>query len=188
MGNARKEKAKRGNLLAWLNYRNKLTDQDPKAKYVVLYPMSATYLCAASLARGAKTLQVGTQRVALRDFLADYKTFYFETREKHEARYLAAILNSPTVDALIKPMQSRGLWGPRDICKKVLELPVPEFRKQNPKHLRLAELAEACEAKVQDIRASLKEEGTIGRARAAVRQALKNELQEIDSLVKGLLR
>ncbi len=42
----RKEKAKRGDALAWLNYRNKLTDQSPRAKYVVLYPMSATYLCA----------------------------------------------------------------------------------------------------------------------------------------------
>lgn len=184
----RKEKAKKGDVLAWLNYRNKLTDQNPEAKYVVLYPKSATFLCSAALRLKAHTLKVGTQEVVLQRFVADHVTYLLETTDHREAEYLAAVLNSPVVDALIKPMQARGLWGPRDIHKKVLELPIPEFQADNSKHMRLAEIAGACQATVQQMIPTLRQEASIGRARAAVRQALKDELAEIDSLVKELLK
>ena len=52
----RKEKAAKANALAWLNYRNKLTEQNPKAKYVVLYTRSATFLCAGRLASSTDLL------------------------------------------------------------------------------------------------------------------------------------
>lgn len=192
---SRKEKAKRGDVVAWLNYRNKLTDQDPKAKYVVLYPMSATYLCAAVMRRGEVKASLGTQHIAFRGFLADYKTFYFETKEKLEAHYLAAILNSDVIDKLVKPMQSRGLWGPRDICKKVLELPIPEFKEHDKNHALLAKMAVSCEGRIRDVLPALSQSfghmrgpHAVGRARTTVRQALKEELAEIDSIVKEILK
>lgn len=184
----RKEKAEKGDVLAWLNYRNKLTDQNPEAKYVVLYPKSATFLCAATLRLRPHTQKVGAQEVVLRRFMADHVTYFLETTERREAEYLAAVLNAPVIDALVKPMQARGLWGPRDIHKKVLELPIPEFNKENRKHLRLVEIAELCGKNVQAMLPSLRELGGIGRARSAVRQALKEELNEIDSLVKEILK
>ncbi len=53
----------------------------------------------------------------------------------------------------------------------------------------LTEVAEQrTESKLQEMVPSLQPEGSIGRARSAVRQALKEELNEIDSLAKELLK
>lgn len=190
----RKEKAKRGDVFGWLNYRNKLTEQNPKGKYVVLYPKSATFLCAAVIRSRAVAHAVGTQEVTLQRLIADHVTYYFETNDRKEAQFLAGVLNSPTIDELVKPMQARGLWGPRDIHKKVWELPIPEFDENNRKHGRLAEVAAACEEKVKDklpdlrlLFKDIRAPQAIGRARTEVRKALADELQEIDSLVKGIL-
>lgn len=191
----RKEKAKKGDVLTWLNYRNKITDQDPSAKYVVLYPKSATFLCAAVVRSKDLVHKVEGHEISLRRFVADHVTYFFETTNRKEADYLAAVLNSAAIDLLVKPMQARGLWGPRDIHKKVLELPIPEFSGKNKAHVRLAAIAEACEETVQKMVPNLREffEDTrgphaIGRARSAVRSALRDELAEIDSLVAEILR
>jgi hypothetical protein len=190
----RKEKAKKSDALGWLNYRNKLTDQNPKAKYIVLYSRSATFLCAAALQAKALSHRVGDQEVTLQRFVATDVTYVFETEEQREADYLVAVLNSPTVDTLIKPMQARGLWGPRDIHKKVWELPIPQFNPKDKAHLRLAEIAEACAEKVKEMLPGLKAlfQGVrgphaIGRARTAVREALKDELAQIDAVVRDIL-
>jgi hypothetical protein len=191
----RKEKAKKADALTWLNYRGKLTEQNPKARYVVLYSRSATFLCAAALRTKALSYSVSGQEVALRHFVAADATYSFQTNNGREAGYLVAVLNSPTVDMLIKPMQARGLWGPRDIHKKVWELPIPKFNPRDKNHLRLAEIAEACAEKVKEMLPGLRKffhdvrgPRAIGRARGAVREALKNELDEIDALVKDILK
>ena len=195
----RKEKAAKADALAWLNYRNKLTEQNPKAKYVVLYSRSATFLCAAAL-QVAQTCsrrsaaRLGDNEIVLRRFIASDTTYFFETKKQREANYLVALLNSPTVDTLIKPMQARGLWGPRDIHKKVWELPIPGFNPNDNAHLRLAEITEACAEKVKGMVPALKGlfrlvrgPHAIGRARTAVRVALKDELAEIDGIVMDIL-
>jgi hypothetical protein len=204
----RKEKAQKADALAWLNYRNKLTDQNPRAKYVVLYSRSATFLCAAAVHPAAlsngmcvaptcipqSAAGLNDQEVRLRRFVATDSTYYFETEKPEEAGYLVSLLNSPTVDSLIKPMQARGLWGPRDIHKKVWELQIPEFNPRNKAHLRLAEVAETCAERVKAMVPELKDlfkgvrgPHAIGRARTAVRKALKDELDEIDAVVKRIL-
>jgi len=195
----RKEKAAKANALAWLNYRNKLTEQSPKAHYLVLYTRSATFLCAAALRVAearfpASAAFLSEPEIGRRRLVAADATYYFETDERKEAGFLAALLNSPVVDTLIKPMQARGLWGPRDIHKKVWELPIPRFNPEDRAHLRLAEIAKACAEKVKEMVPTLKGlfkdlrgPRAIGRARAAVRKALKNELTEIDDIVKHIL-
>jgi hypothetical protein len=192
---ARQEKAKRMNILQRLDLQRGLTAQNPKARYVVIYPKSATFLCAAVVRSKPIAFRVGLHRVGARGFLADYVTYYFETPDIDEARYLSAVLNSPAIDALIKPMQARGLWGPRDITKKVWELPIPEYDQHSQSHVRLARIAEACEEKVREMIPGLKElfkdvrgPHAIGRARTAVREALKDELDEIDALVQDILK
>jgi hypothetical protein len=87
-------------------------------------------------------------------------------------------------------MQSRGLWGPRDICKKVLELPIPKFDAKNPVHHRISGLGEECSKKVERW---LKSGGvgkiiSIGKLRSMIRETLKDELLEIDTLVKEILQ
>ena len=87
-------------------------------------------------------------------------------------------------------MQSRGLWGPRDIHKKVLELPIPRFKSDIPSHQRLAEIGEHCTQKVKDWLAAggPGQVKSIGRLRGMVRQFLKDELAEIDGLVQQILK
>jgi hypothetical protein len=112
-----------------------------------------------------------------------------ETQDEGEAYYLAAILNAPTTDKLIKPLQSRGQWGPRDICKKVLDLPIPQFDPSQPEHQRLAELGKACSERVAAWLAAGGPGKTqsIGRLRAMVREMLKEELAEIDECTTQIL-
>jgi hypothetical protein len=191
----RQEKAKRMNILERLDLQRGLTGQSPKAKYIVIYPKSATFLCAAVVRSKPIAFRVGLHRVGARGFLADYVTYYLETSDINEARYLSALLNSPAVDALIKPMQARGLWGPRDITKKVWELPIPQYDQHNRIHMKLTRIAEACEEKVGEMLPGLRKlfedvrgPHAIGRARTAVREALKDELGEIDALVQGILK
>jgi methylase of polypeptide subunit release factors len=190
----RQEKAGRMNILQRLDLQRGLTDQNPRAKCVVIYPKSASFLCAAVVRSKPMAFRVGLQRVGTRGFLADYVTYYLETSDIGEARYLSAVLNSPAIDALIKPMQARGLWGPRDITKKVWELPIPEYNPRCQDHMRLARIAEACEGKVKEMVPGLKGlfkdvrgPHAIGRARTAVRRALKDELDEIDAVVQDIL-
>ena len=185
----RGEKAEEIDAIGWLDYRRKLTSQNPQAKYRVLYPMSATYLCACVVEDEPMEFDIGGQKVEAKGFVADYVTYYLETQNRNEAYYLATILNAPMIDRIIKPMQARGLWGPRHICKKVLELPIPQFDPSKKEHIRLAELDKACSEKVAQWLASGGPGKTrsIGRLRAMVREMLKEDLKEIDVLVTRLL-
>lgn len=185
----RSTKAERISALGWLDYRHKLTAQNPQAKYRMIYNKSGTFPTAAVVENGQIKFAINGQSLAARGTIADEMTYYFETTNLHEAFYLAAIFNAPIIDKLVKPMQSRGLWGPRDIHKKVLELPIPQFDEKNQIHRRLAELGKECSTKVEKWLASggAGKIQSIGRLRSIVRQMLSEELAEIDELVKKIL-
>ncbi len=182
-------KAEGMSAVEWLDYRNKLSSQNPKAKFRVLYNTSGTFLCSCVIENKQIEFDIADQVVQSKGILADYKTYFFETSDIKEAQYLSAFLNAPIINKLIKPMQTRGLWGPRDICKKVLALPIPQYNSTNSNHVRLAELSEACTQKVTHWLKS-GAAGTaksIGVLRRKVREMLSNELNEIDELVKKIL-
>jgi hypothetical protein len=188
----RKEKAGRMTIYQRLDHVRGLTQQRHTAKYKVLYPTSATNLCSAVVANEKIVTRVAGQRIVLKNFIAESKTYFFETEDENEAQFLAAILNSPTIDDLIKPMQSKGLWGPRDIHKKVWELPIPQYKESNVHHRALAGLGVACTEKVGTILPKLDTKaitpGKIGRLRNEVRKRLADELKEIDDLVQTILK
>jgi len=183
-------KAENLSALEWLDYRKKLTSQEPGATYRVTYITSGTNLTAALVENRPIKFAINGEEITFQGFVADHVTYYMETSDPNEAAYLVAVLNSPTIDKMIKPMQSRGLWGPRHIHTKVLELPIPKFEAENPQHQRLSALGEQCTQKVQ---AWLSQGGpgkvtSIGRLRQMVRQMLNSELSEIDGLVASLLQ
>jgi hypothetical protein len=186
----RREKKDRMTAVEWLDYRHKLRVQTD-FKYKVVYPVSATYLCSAVIDKEKIEKKIGGQKVVLSSFVTDYKMFYFDTENRNEAFYLSALLNSNTIDMLIKPMQSRGLWGPRDICKKVLELPIPIYKEEKREHQELAQLGIDCTEKVKKILLELDPKnithGKIGGLRSEVRKRLKDELIEIDVIVKRVM-
>jgi hypothetical protein len=103
---------------------------------------------------------------------------------------LAALLNSRYVNDAIKPFQSTGLLGERDVHKKVLELPIPTFDHASQDHCRLAELGELA---AKEAAAIIKSQAfpagsSLARQRACVRHGLKSLLREIDKLVQKILR
>ncbi len=185
----RGSKAERITALGWLDYRRKLTAQNPSARYRVVYNTSGTFLTATMMENRLIRFEINGQNMDAKGFVADTKTYFSELFEKNEAFFLVAFFNSPLIDKRIKPMQSRGLWGPRDIHKKPLELPIPQFDSDNRIHLRLAELGERCSEKVERwlTGGGVGSVKSIGRLRGMVRQMLKGELEEIDGLVKEIL-
>jgi len=122
-------------------------------------------------------------------FIVDVKLYWAAFSVRQEADYVAAILNSETVNAAIKPFQSVGLLGERDIHKKLLELPIPTFDRDNKKHCKISELGTNArqEAELAIKSGIFPVDSTIARQRGFMRKHLKSELLEIDKLVGDLL-
>ncbi|MEW5986924.1 MAG: hypothetical protein AB1791_09855, partial [Chloroflexota bacterium] len=141
-------KAEAHTALEWLDYSRKLTGQNPQAAYRVLYPSSGTYLCASVEPQHPIFFESAGQSVSATGFAVDHVTYHLETSNENEANFLAAVLNAPITDQLLKPLQARGQWGPRHLHKKVLELPIPQYDERRPEHGRLAALGQVCSEKV----------------------------------------
>jgi hypothetical protein len=176
-------------VLGWLDYRHKLTCQNPNTKYRVIYNTSGTFLTAAIVEGEDSHVTRSGHQITTSGYVVDTKTYCCELENGDEASFLVALLNAPIIDELVKPLQSRGLWGPRDIHKKVLELPIPQYDASNSNHERLAELGRECSSKMEHWLAGggAGKITSIGKLRSMGRALLREELAEIDLLVKGLL-
>lgn len=175
------------NSLEWLDYQHKLTSQNPSAPFRVVYNAAGSYVCSCVVS--IQSVVSAPTPILLNGFVVDTKMFYMETDNQDETQYICSVLNSPLVTQLVIPMQSRGQWGPRDIHKKVLDLPIPAYDPGDGRHCRLAELGRACAAHVADWLAQGGPGSTrsIGRLRSTVRELLKEELADIDALVRDIL-
>jgi hypothetical protein len=175
----RKDKAEKQTLYERLDYQRELTRQHLRQRYLVLYNHSGMNVAAAFFDRGALELP----------FIVDVKLYWAPCATPQEADYVAAILNSQSVNAAIKPFQSMGLLGERDIHKKLLELPIPTFDAGNAAHRLVSELGantrQQATGLVQSSEFPLA--SSIARQRAFMRAHLKSELKEIDEQVKALL-
>jgi hypothetical protein len=127
-------------LLEWLNYQGKLIRQRPGALRVV-YTRSGTYLAAAVI---EPTFPLTVHGLSAQGFVAGHTLYGYEPSHANEAHYLAALLNARCVDAAIKPFQTRGAFGERDILRRPFEVlpnPIPLFDPEDGRHLQLAELS-----------------------------------------------
>jgi len=182
----RGEKASKMTIYERVNRFNGIIGQQPNKRFRVIYLTSGTYLASCMIDMREEALQVNVNgiKIPLNGYVAEHKTYYYETENEEEVFYLVAVLNAKIIDDLIKGMQSRGLWGPRDIHKKVLELPIPKFNPRNPIHRELSEIAKICKAKADNILPSLTKRYTaIGHIRKQVKNELKNEMSRISELV-----
>lgn len=166
----------------WLNWQSKLTGQNLNAPYLVLYNSSAQDANATVVKREDWDLE----------FIVDHKAYIFTTNNLNEAYYLAAVLNSSVPNALIKDFQSRGLFGARDIHKKILDVYFPRYDGGDATHLRLAELSASAHAQASEyLRANPPEAelnaGRLGRLRVEIKQHLATERQEMDNLVAKIM-
>jgi hypothetical protein len=176
----RGDKAAKQNLYERLDYQKELTRQDFRQRYLVLYNHSGMNVAATFFDRGAESIP----------FIVDVKLYWAAFATRQEAEYVAAILNCETVNQAIKPFQSAGLLGERDIHKKLLELPIPTFDHENKDHTDIAKLgAQAHEEAAKMVRSGEFPAGSsIARQRGFVRLNLKSRMKEIDKLVALLLK
>ena len=212
----RTERQRGTSVYEWLNYQNKLTKQDPNFKYKVVYLRSGTNLAATVVVDEPYLVRVGNNELKVNGIIIHTTLYLYQTNNEDEAHYLTAILNSSILNELVKPMQTKGAYGPRDFHKKPLEFPIPRYEPSNQVHKRLSELGkEAREAVCRELGRVLKEldywnivnnyynyiygfssggqvrplaPNQVGKLRDYIREnAVKDILAEIDQLVAQLL-
>ena len=158
-------------------YKNTALNQELDKRYIVVYNKSGSYLTSAVIDR--KDLEG--------HFFVDGVFYFFFTNNELEAFYLSAILNSYCVNNAIKPFQSKGALGPRDIHKIPLQTKIPKYCETEILHTDLAEFGKDSTNKSKDSINQIEENIDIGRKRSLMREFLSNELNSIDELVKKLL-
>jgi type I restriction-modification system DNA methylase subunit len=162
----------------YVNYHNKLILQKQNIRYFVVYTGSGTHIAAAVVdSEKIPNIQVGNARIHPAGFVVDYKTYWFGTNNEPEAQYLAAILNSETLDQMIKPHQSRGKFGPRDIGRLPFEFNVPRFDANDKLHAQIADLG---------VKAAQEAVNLQKTSRLKIKAAIPS-MKEIDKLVSELL-
>lgn len=180
--NRRTDKSKKMSNIDRIDFQRGITDQDLNAPYLVLYNSSA---------KDANATIVKREEVDL-EFIADHKAYLFSTHNSDEAYYLTAIFNSNITNELIKDFQTRGLFGARDVHKKILDIYYPLFDQTNETHLRLARLSETAHIKaVEFLRQTAPNADLspheLGRLRLDVKDFLADEMTQIDKLVQELI-
>ncbi len=180
----KRKKQEQPTIYEYINYDQKITNQDPSAEFVVLYNKSGTNIAAAYL---TPTEHAHAGRIPIRGFVADHVTYRYYADSEDHALYLIGILNSSVVNEAIKPYQSQGLQGERDIHRRPFEVcPIPVFTRKERLHRDIAQIARAARMKMLDCAPRI--EGNAAQARQAARQIVQPELDRIDGLVSELLQ
>jgi len=195
----RGEKAKKMTIYQRLDYQRGLTIQNPRAKYRVVYTRSATNLAATVI----NVEEVLKENRLISGVIVDSTLYHCDVDNDEEAYYLVAVLNSSILNELIKPMQTKGESGERDIHKKLLEFPIPRYDPSNEVHRKLAELgrkaSEVAQRTLPQLLSrrgydkKLKERGVlmtteVGILRGDIRERLDDIIKQIDDLVIKLLK
>ncbi|MGI8470447.1 MAG: Eco57I restriction-modification methylase domain-containing protein [Pyrinomonadaceae bacterium] len=172
----RTEKNRKISATNYLNWQNKLTDQNLNLPYLVLYNKSA---------KDANSTIVKRSEIDL-EFVVENKAYSFATYNLDEAHYLTAILNATFVNESMKDFQTKGLFGARDVSSKILDVYFPRFSASDSRHLQLARLSETCHRQAREFLQTVAPMN-LGRLRLAVKEYLKDEMTAIDEIVSQLL-
>lgn len=166
----------------YLNWQSKLTSQDLNVRYLVVYTASAKDANATVVDRNLIDLE----------FIVESKAYWIGTSSVNEALYVAALLNSSIPNEQMKDFQTMGLFGARDVHKKILDVFFPKFNERNKMHLKIAALSEKAHEKARAYIATNPPQQELsaihlGRYRIELKKHLKEELEEIDNLVEKLI-
>lgn len=170
-------KAEQQTIYERLDYQKELTKQDLTARHLVLYNAAGTNLVAAHVDRAELSLP----------FIVEHKLYWGAVAGQDEGDYLTAILNASAINEAIKPFQSMGLMGERDIEKKVLELPIPRYDPSQEKHKAIARLSAQARHRAAKLILSSDFPRSLGQQRARVRGHMNDLLGDIDTIVKTLI-
>jgi len=174
----RTEKNEKNTALEYLNWNNKLLSQNLNSKFITIYNSSAKDANALVIERALLDLE----------FFVDTKAYAFFTDDELEAHYLSAILNSSIPNAMMKDFQSKGLFGARDVHKKILDIYYPKYNSESKVHRQLAVLGQQAHEKAAAyLQANPPQQELsaihLGRLRVAIKKHLAKEMKEIDTLV-----
>jgi hypothetical protein len=116
----------------------------------------------------------------------DHTLYWGAVSSRDEGFYLCALLNSPAITDLVRPLMSYGK-DERHIDKHVWKLPIPLFDDSNPVHRRLSDLGGQCAELVAGL--DLGDSGNFVTLRRRIRSALAADpsAAEIKEIVFGLL-
>jgi len=166
-----------------INYDGLLTKQNPQAEFIVLYNRSGTNIAAAYLS-SAESKSI--DRLAIQGFVADFATYRYYADSEDHALYLVGVLNSAIVNDAIKPWQTQGQQGERDITRRPFEVfPIPLFDPKRKLHRQIVEVARQARGEMLKWRSKIG--GKAAQAREAARKIVQGELDQLDPLVAELL-
>ena len=173
-------KKQKSGLTDWLDWQRKLTNQPVFAKWAVIFNRSA---------KDGNACLVKVDEFAQR-LLIDFSMYVSFMESEDEARYLECYLNSGYINLAMKAFQTTGLFGQRDVTKKILEFPWPTFSHSTPSHRRLVRLGKQAANSVQLILGGQQDleldPGSLGRLRSRIRLELAPVFAEIDTLVEAI--
>ena len=168
----------------WINYRNKLTAQNVKDGFRVMYNANGANLASCVLEIDADNLRVDRRRVT--GFVADTKTYYYSPSTVDEAHYLCALLNTPCVNEAIKKYKA-----PRDIHRTPFEAcAIPMFKADDADHQALARLSLQAHQKIAENKLMEESEllnGGLGRSRRLAREHTAAEIAAIDEIARRVI-
>jgi len=181
-------KATKLSLYGCVNYRQKLTMQNPQAKYRVIYPDVQRVAVATILAEPQVNFKIGKQTLKTAGVIVENAAYSYETDDLNEAQYLCAVLNSGVIDTRLASLRSRMQVGHPHVHKKIFDVaPIPRYDPANSSHLALTKLTQICAAKVQSWKLGGADGATdIGVLRRKARVVIAQELAEIDVHVASL--
>lgn len=166
----------------YLNWQNKLSGQNLNLEYLVIYTASSKDANATVVKRSEIDLP----------FIVESKAYWYASDLEDEVHYLSAILNSNVLNLMIKDFQTRGLFGARDVHKRILDIYYPKFSAKEPRHNILAAISKRCHEMVRSHLQSATHQrlGTyqLGRLRRDIRLLLADKLKLIDKVVRALVK
>ncbi len=176
------EKSKYMTANARIDFQTGLSSQNLNAPFLVLYNSSG---------KDANSVVVERKNYE-EEIISDYKTYVCFSNYQNEAYYIASILNSTIANLMMKDFQSRGLFGARDVSKKILDIYFSKFDETDETHLRLAELSKAAHAKAAKYLQENPPQNELsaihlGRLRVEIKKHLSAEMKKIDKIVKKLV-
>ncbi len=176
------DKAKDMTNVGRLDFQRGLSEQNLNSPYLALYTKSAKDANATVCTRESLDFE----------FIVDYATYVFYAQSIGEAHYVVSILNSEVTNSMMKDFQSSGLFGARNVAKKILDVYFPRFVKGDDRHARLARLSETAHDKAAAFlranppTASLTPR-RLGSLRVTVKKEIGSELSAINELVKEII-
>ncbi len=170
-----------------VDYQKLFSLQNPSKRYILLYVASGTYIVANVVDRNSiPDFTIDQTTIKPKEFVVESKTWFYESDNENEVHYLCSILNSRALSREVNKLQTRGLWGVRDIHRRPFLFSIPLYKSANKSHKRLAEIGKEAHRMVSKVKKIGKSKGISGKRRK-IQKNLFAELKEIDEIVSEIL-